>query len=477
VKNLPIEDRTMTLKLYDTAERKIRDFVPIDPRNVRMYVCGPTVYDDAHIGNARPAVVFDVLFRILRSLYGADAVDYARNITDVDDKIIDRALALHPSGNLMKSIVHLTSDTTAAYRRAVHELGCIPPTFEPEATGHIAHMISMVETLVEKGHAYVAGDHVFFDTTSFPEGHRRLSPQSPEDLRPGARVVVDNLKRSPADFVLWKPAADGEPGWDSPYPIKGKGRPGWHIECSAMSLEHLGAEFDIHGGGADLLFPHHENENSQSCCANGTPRMANYWVHNDFVMVDDRKMSKTDGNFVTIRQLLETEEYGGRRWDGRIVRLALLTTHYRNPMSITVAKLQEAEAMLDATYRRLDGPLGNGEGGMIHESLLDDIDTPTAIRWIRARIDDGHASDPDVAATAEALGILRSSPASWFRRGAEGIDPEDVDRAIAARADKLAQGDWVAADQIRSDLHDKGVVLQDRKVDGIRVTTWESKAP
>jgi cysteinyl-tRNA synthetase len=463
------------MRIHDTAARQVRDFVPIDPSDVRMYVCGPTVYDDAHIGNARPAVVFDVLFRILRATYGPAHVRYVRNITDVDDKIIDRAVALHPSDDLRTSIAQLTADTTLAYRAAVAGLGCLPPTSEPTATAHVPHMVSMIETLIEKGHAYVSGDHVFFDTASRPEGITRLSPQSPDDLLAGARVGVDAiLKRSPSDFVLWKPAKDGEPGWNSPRGVVGPGRPGWHIECSAMSLETLGPVFDIHGGGADLLFPHHENENSQSCCANGTDRMARYWVHNDFVMVNDRKMSKSDGNFVTIRQLLDTDEFGGRSWHGQVVRLALLTTHYRNPMSITVAKLEEAEDMLDATYRRMAGSLGDRKDGVLHPSLLDDMDTPTAIRWVRGRIEEGGSSDPSAVLTAQALGILPLSSDAWFTRGTGVAERERIESEVARRAGFIAQADWAGADAIRSGLLLQGVRLLDRKdEDGGRTTTWE----
>ena len=298
---------TPALKIYNTLTRTKEEFRPIDPAHVRMYVCGPTVYDYAHIGNARPLIVFDVLFRLLRHLYGAEHVAYVRNITDVDDKINARA------AERGISIRELTEETNKVFQEDVKALGCLEPTMQPRATEHIAQMIAIIERLIASGHAYAADGHVLFDVPSMPN-YGRLSRRSLDEMMAGARVDVAPYKRGDMDFVLWKPSKENEPGWDSPW---GRGRPGWHIECSAMSWAHLGETFDIHGGGIDLVFPHHENEIAQSCCAFGRDVMANYWMHNGFLQVEGEKMSKSLGNFVTIHELLHTEKFGGRKWPGR----------------------------------------------------------------------------------------------------------------------------------------------------------------
>ena len=342
-----------TIQLYDTMRRAKVPFEPIDPKNVRMYVCGPTVYDQAHIGNARPVVVFDVLFRLLRHVYGEENVTYVRNITDVDDKIIDRARRDFPDMDLNEAIAKVTEETTAQFHADVAALGCLPPTHEPRATEHIDGMVEMIATLLAKGNAYVAtgakGREVLFDVAHYDEARRALSDAAYgalsnrrlDEQQAGARVAVEGHKRNPGDFVLWKESAGDEPGWDAVFdgqPIRG--RPGWHIECSAMSKHHLGKTFDIHGGGLDLIFPHHENEIAQSCCANATERMANVWMHNGYLQVEGRKMSKSEGNFVTISDLLHTEKVGGRKWPGEVVRLALLMTHYREPIDFSVKRLR-----------------------------------------------------------------------------------------------------------------------------------------
>ena len=325
-----------TLRLYNTLTRTKADFVPIDPSNVRMYVCGPTVYDYAHIGNARPVIVFDLLFRLLRHLYGPEHVTYVRNVTDVDDKINARA------AERGVPIRDITEGTLKQFHADVAALGVLEPSVEPRATEHIAEMRTLIERLVANGHAYVAEEHVLFDVPSMPD-YGRLSKRPLDEMEAGARVDVAPYKRSPLDFVLWKPSKPGEPSWPSPAGIAAPGRPGWHIECSAMSWKHLGEAFDIHGGGIDLVFPHHENEVAQTRCSFGTPAMANVWMHNGFLQVEGEKMSKSLGNFVTINELLATDVFGGRSWSGEVLRLAMLKTHYRQPIDWTVRALEEAE--------------------------------------------------------------------------------------------------------------------------------------
>ena len=322
----------MVLKLYNTRTRRKEVFEPLDPKAVRMYVCGPTVYDFAHIGNARPVIVFDVLFRLLRHVYGANRVTYVRNITDVDDKINARA------AEEGVSIRELTGRTAAQFHADVAALGALPPTIEPRATEHIPEMIAMIQQLIERGHAYAAEGHVLFNVPSDPH-YGELARRSTDEMRAGARVEIAPYKRDPMDFVLWKPSVGSEPGWDSPW---GYGRPGWHLECSAMSEKHLGKVFDIHGGGIDLLFPHHENEVAQSTCAHGTEIMANVWMHNGHLQVEGQKMSKSLGNFVTIHDLLQTRNFGNQPWHGKVIRFAMLGAHYRQPMDWTVDRLAQA---------------------------------------------------------------------------------------------------------------------------------------
>src|SRR5215467_13362463 len=339
----------MELRLYDTLTRDKRPFVPLDPKNVRMYVCGPTVYDFAHIGNARPVIVFDVLFRLLRHLYGADHVTYARNITDVDDKINARAARDFPGLPLNVAIRKVTEQTERQFREAVDALGCLRPTVEPRATEHIAEMRTLIERLIKGGFAYVAEDHVLFSpeamnaANSLLPRYGALANRSLDEMIAGARVDVAPYKRGATDFVLWKPSKPDEPSWPSPAGIKVRGRPGWHVECSAMAWKHLGEHFDIHGGGIDLVFPHHENEVAQTCCAFHQPRMANYWMHNGFLQVEGEKMSKSLGNFITIRELLDRRP-NDRSW-GEILRLNMLKTHYRQPIDWTERGLAEAEVL------------------------------------------------------------------------------------------------------------------------------------
>src|SRR5579883_2156641 len=355
------------LRLYDTLTRRKEAFEPLDPKNVRMYVCGPTVYDFAHIGNARPVIVFDVLYRLLRHLYGAAQVRYVRNITDVDDKIINAA---REKG---ENISDLTERTTRAFHEDVAALGALPPDVEPRATQHIPPMIAMIEELIAAGHAYVADHHVLFAVPSMSD-YGRLSGRSRGEMIAGARVEVAPYKRDPADFVLWKPSTAEQPGWESPW---GRGRPGWHIECSAMSEQHLGETFDIHGGGIDLIFPHHENEIAQSVSAHHGKPFVRYWLHNGFVIVEGEKMSKSLGNFRTIREVLAEAP-------GEAVRYAMLMTHYRDPLDWTSERLQAAKHALDRFYlalRPVEGlaPAAAGLPERVQAALEDDLNTPLAL--------------------------------------------------------------------------------------------------
>src|SRR3954468_1444227 len=371
------------LQLYNTLRRRKEEFHPLDPKNVRMYVCGPTVYDFAHIGNARPVIVFDVLFRLLRHLYGEKHVTYVRNITDVDDKINDRAARDFPDLPLNEAIRKVTEQTAAQFHADAAALAALPPTFEPRATDFVlprpdgkTDMVSLIRQLIARGHAYQAGGEVLFDTASMPD-YGMLSGRKLDEQKAGARVAVDAHKKNPADFVLWKQSSGNEPGWDSPW---GRGRPGWHIECSAMSEAYLGQVFDIHGGGLDLIFPHHENELAQSRCAHGTSAMANYWMHNGFLEVEGRKMSKSEGNFVTIRDLVTNGTFGGKKWPGQIVRLAMLGTHYRQPMNWTIEVLEEAEKIHENWSEFCTDASTNGSvNPAIIEAMSDDLNTPRAI--------------------------------------------------------------------------------------------------
>src|SRR3984893_13081762 len=374
---------SMELKLYDTLTREKRVFTPLDPANVRMYVCGPTVYDFDHIGNARPVFVFDVLFRLLRHLYGADHVTYVRNITDVDDKINARAAEEYPGLPLNEAIRKVTEKTDKQFHEDVAALGCLPPTVEPRATEHIAEMRTMIERLIKSGNAYVADDHVLFSVPSMPD-YGRLSKRSLDEMIAGARVDVAAYKRNEMDFVLWKPSKPGEPAWPSPAGIKTPGRPGWHIECSAMSWKYLGEVFDIHGGGIDLVFPHHENEIAQSRCVFHTPVMANFWMYNGFLQVEGEKMSKSLGNFVTIHELLTSRKFGARSWDGPTLRLAMLRTHYRQPIDWTVRGLVEADKTVlnwanvleknQTSFSDISAPPHH-----VMDALADDLNTPMAL--------------------------------------------------------------------------------------------------
>jgi len=435
------------LKLYDTLTREKRPFRPIDPSRVRMYVCGPTVYDHAHIGNARPVVVFDVLFRLLRQIYGAGHVVYVRNITDVDDKINARAAERNIP------IRELTEETYANFKADVAALGCLPPTVEPRATEHIDEMKTLIERLVANGCAYVAQGHVLFHVAAMAD-YGRLSNRSLDEMLAGARVEVAPYKKDPMDFVLWKPSKDGEPGWPSPCGIDTPGRPGWHIECSAMSWKHLGETFDIHGGGIDLVFPHHENEIAQSRCAFHTAVMANYWMHNGFLQVEGEKMSKSLGNFLTIDGLLKD-------WPGEVLRFNMLRTHYRQPIDWTLRGLEESFAslrgLMDGVEAPQPGPIAPG----VLEALCDDLNTPKAIAELHAM--HGRGEQAALAATLAALGFARRP------QSRRQVDEAAIVALIEERRAARAAKDFAQSDRIRDELQAMGVILKDSKSG----TTWE----
>jgi cysteinyl-tRNA synthetase len=468
----------MELQLYDTLTRKKRPFQPIDPARVRMYVCGPTVYDFAHIGNARPVIVFDVLFRLLRHIYGAEHVTYVRNVTDVDDKINARAVERGVS------IRQVTEETYKDFTEDVKALGCLPPTVEPRATEHIEAMKELIERLVKAGCAYVAEDHVLFNVAAMKD-YGKLSNRSLDEMIAGSRVEVAPYKKDPMDFVLWKPSKPGEPAWDSPAGIKTPGRPGWHIECSAMAWKHLGETFDIHGGGIDLVFPHHENEIAQSRCAFHTKVMANYWMHNGFLQVEGEKMAKSAGNFVTITDLRKTTKFGGHRWPGEVLRLAMLRTQYRQPIDWTTKGLAEAWKTLDQWHQAThsipeDVDQKQYIDGEFFDALADDLNTPKAIARLHLFHTEikgpasGQASlelQRKLKASAKFVGLMQSPAKVWLTQAREssGIDGKRVQALIDARTEARRSKNFKESDRIRDELAAMGVVLKDSK-DG---TTWE----
>ena len=537
----PAEATEARLRLYNTLTRRKEDFAPIDPNAVRLYVCGPTVYDFAHIGNARPVIVFDVLFRLLRHLYGAGHVIYTRNITDVDDKINARAARDFPALPLNEAIAKVTEATERQFREDVGALGACAPTHEPRATQYIDTMRVMIERLIARGVAYVAEDHVLFSPNAMdalPGAPRygTLAHRSLDEMLAGARVEVAPYKRDPMDFVLWKPSKPNEPGWPSPAGIGALGRPGWHIECSAMSmatlLEPFGGGlscddpsrniFDIHGGGIDLVFPHHENEIAQSCCAFGSERMANVWMHNGFLQVEGEKMSKSLGNFVTIHELLHTTTFGGRKWSGEVLRLAMLRTHYRQPIDWTVKALEEAEATLDRWYEAVgDAEPASEIAPSVLDALADDLNTPAALSELHrlARSEEaasrgnrhreeaeGRRGDPGEPPQPFTPGLLRSArndddgstelqraqAAQILKTSANllgllqqtrserqaialseaKIDVTEINAIIAERAEARATRNWAESDRLRDHLAALGVAIKDNK-DG--ATTWELK--
>jgi cysteinyl-tRNA synthetase len=436
-----------------------------------MYVCGPTVYDFAHIGNARPVIVFDVLFRLLRHIYGEQHVTYVRNITDVDDKINDRAARDFPGLPLNEAIRKVTEVTFNQFEADAKALGSLPPTFEPRATDFVlpradgkADMVTLIKQLIARGNAYEAGGEVLFATGSMPD-YGALSGRKLDEQLAGARVAVDAHKKNPADFVLWKLSSENEPGWESPW---GRGRPGWHIECSAMSAAYLGDVFDIHGGGLDLIFPHHENEIAQSRCAHGTSVMANYWMHNGFLEVEGKKMSKSLGNFVTIRELLAD-------WPGEVLRLNMLKTHYRSPIDWTLKALEESAKTLDDWHWVAADVKGARPSDAVIEALSDDLNTPqmiASLHGVRNSAASGNERARDeFAASLRLLGFLSESAAAWNGRKqqASGVDAKQIDALISDRTAARARKDFKESDRIRDELAAMGVVIKESK-DG---TTWE----
>jgi cysteinyl-tRNA synthetase len=460
----------MTIKLYNTKSRAKETLAPIDPMNVRMYVCGPTVYNYAHIGNARPVVIFDVLFRLLRRVYGPKHVIYARNITDIDDKIIDESLA---SG---QPIATITTKYADIYNKDMAALNALSPTIEPRATDHIGPMIEMIEGLIAKGNAYAADGHVLFNVPSM-KNYGLLAGRNRDEMIAGARVEVASYKKDPADFVLWKPSTPEQPGWDSPW---GRGRPGWHLECSSMIEKNLGETIDIHGGGLDLIFPHHENEIAQSECAHAGAPLANIWVHNGYLTVNGDKMSKSSGNFHTVHDLLD--EFGVK--GGEAIRLALLSAHYRAPLDFSKEAIREKMKELDGWYRLAEQVEETSHiiPHNILEALSDDLNTPLAISGLNDLRREANTlkekADPKFAATvaqfkaaANLLGFLDQPAELWFGRAKQGReDATQIDDLIAARNAARKNKDFAESDRIRDALAAKGIILKDRP-DG--TTEWE----
>lgn len=448
----------MSLALYNTLSRTKQPFAPIDPEQVTMYVCGPTVYNRVHIGNARPAVVFDTLYRVLQSLY--PNVQYARNITDIDDKIMNTA------AELGEDISVVSKHYAQAYFEDMAALNNLEPTMVPYATEHIPEMISMIERLVVKGHAYVAEGNVLFAVKSMPD-YGKLSGRSLDDMLAGARVEVASYKQYAGDFVLWKPSAENEPGWDSPW---GRGRPGWHIECSAMIEKHLGETIDIHGGGQDLIFPHHENEIAQSCCAHDGKPFANYWLHNGFINIEGEKMSKSLGNFRMVNDLLD-------QYPGEVLRYVLLSAHYRSEQQFSKDLLDSAWRSLDTLYGYLRGQtpctaLVNKDSPGF-KALLDDLNSPMAISELYRLAKQMHGASgetkdvlhAELMGLAGLMGLLHQDPEHWFTlaRGGDDISAEDIEILIAKRKQAKLDKDYAGADQVRQDLLELGVVLEDSR--------------
>lgn len=452
------------LSLHNSLRRSKEVFEPEEADNVRLYVCGPTVYGRAHIGNARAMVIFDQLYRVLRQQYGEKAVSYVRNITDVDDKINKAAFEQGIS------IAELTEKTTQLFHDDMAALNCLEPTHEPRATAHIADMIAMIEKLIDKGYAYAEQEHVLFDVTRYA-AYGRLSNRSSEEMLAGARVEVAPYKKNAGDFVLWKPSTDQEPGWDSPW---GYGRPGWHIECSAMSTKYLGETFDIHGGGADLQFPHHENEIAQSCCVNEGSHYARYWVHNGFLTVGGEKMSKSLGNFLTMSDILE-----GQGLHGEVVRYALLSTHYRKPLDWNEKVLHDAKKALDAFYRAVQSvPQAKRATApeKVVAALRDDLNTPKAfaelhqlVQQLNKESDGSRKAElaGELCAAGQFLGILTLSPQEWLQ-GGDHVNGE-IEALIEERQQARTSKNWQRSDEIRDALKKQGIILEDHP-DG--TTSW-----
>jgi cysteinyl-tRNA synthetase len=445
------------LKITNSLTRKKELFKPINPKQITMYACGPTVYDNPHVGNARTLVVFDVLFRVLKLIYGN--VNYVRNITDIDDKIIE---ASKKNNN---PINKLTKEVSKVFHENCKALNCLDPTKEPKATDHIKEMIEMTMSLIEKKFAYESGGHVYFSVTTFKK-YGKLSNKNLDELKSGSRIVVSNLKKNPMDFVLWKPSNKEDPGWDSPW---GRGRPGWHLECSVMSEKYLGKQFDIHGGGLDLIFPHHENEIAQSCCNNSTKEFSNYWVHNGFVTINNEKMSKSLGNIVTISKAV-------RKYSGQVVRLALLSAHYSQPLDWNDKLLESQRATIDKWYNLYDG--SNDETIFdAAESLLDDLNTPGFVAKIHELYNNAIKGDDKSKkffnSACKLLGLFDLDKKQWddFKKSNTDVTESFILQKINERSAAKIKGDFKLADKIRNELLDKGIIIEDQK----EKTIWKYK--
>ncbi len=450
----------MTIALYDTRTRRKRDFEPANAKEVTMYLCGPTVYSYAHIGNFRPAVVFDLLFRVLRQQYGSEHVVYARNITDVDDKINAAAA----EQNVDISVI--TDKFTKIYREDSAALGILPPSLEPTATGHIEQMIALISRLLATGHAYQAEGHVLFSVKSF-DGYGKLSGRDLKDMLAGARVEIAGYKQDPADFVLWKPSGTNEPSWDSPF---GPGRPGWHTECSAMIEHNLGTTIDIHAGGQDLIFPHHENEIAQSMCAHDNVPLARFWLHNGFLDLGSEKMSKSLGNVKLVHDLL-------KQWPGEVLRFALLSAHYRSPLEWTAELLQRTQTVLNRYYgtlRRLADVAADEQtapSGLI-AALHDDLNTPQAMAKLSTlfkqanqatELADKQRLKGQILASGQLLGLLSHDPEGWFKQdgSADTLSAREIDELVAARLSARKNKDWAEADRLRQQLNELKIIVED----------------
>lgn len=439
----------MKLKIYNTLSKEKELFVPLNKNSIKMYVCGPTVYSYAHIGNARPAVVFDTLYRILKNIY--PEVKYVRNITDVDDKINEAAKKLN------QPISAITTKYTDIYHKDMKSLCVLTPTYEPKVTDNIDGIISMIQKILDNKNAYINENHVLFDVTSFSR-YGKLSNRNTEEMLAGARVEVADYKKNPGDFVLWKPSIDDEPGWDSPW---GYGRPGWHIECSSMAGTFLGEEIDIHGGGQDLIFPHHENEIAQSCSAHNKSSYAKYWVHNGYLNMEGEKMSKSIGNIVTVNELLE-------KYDGEVIRLALLSTHYRKPINFGESLLEQSKNILNKLYKNIENEVKEDMiSDEIINPLLDDLNTPLAIsNLLKIKC------SKTLFNSANLLGLLNKTSEEWFSLNNKStITKNDIELLIKERDDARKSKDYVKADEIRSQLDQNNVILED--IDG--KTIWRVK--
>ena len=448
------------LNFFNTLSNKKEKFEPIKNNKVGMYVCGPTVYDFPHIGNARPLVVFDVLFRLLKKIYGKNKITYVRNITDIDDKIIES------SKKNNKSIEELTETITTSFHKDCKYLNCLEPSFEPRATQHIKEMITMVTNLINNKHAYENEKHVYFSVSSFEE-YGKLSNKNQKELIAGSRVEISKHKKDPLDFILWKPSEANDPGWDSPW---GRGRPGWHLECSVMSEKFLGKKFDIHGGGLDLVFPHHENEIAQSRCANKTNNFANYWLHNGFITFDKEKMSKSIGNIVVINKLRENI-------NGQVVRLALLSSHYKQPLDWNEKLIRESQNTLDKWYGQFEKTDSEELQDEVLSPLLEDLNTPEYISKLHLLYDEsskGNKSSKVKFLTAcKLIGLLEEEKQTWenFKKSKAKVDENFINQKIMDRNNARKEGNYKLADTIRKELETNGVVIKDKK----DKTTWKYK--